>query len=179
METAFNVPLFLLFAIITVLCASVLNKKNDKEKCNDECEQKGIMLDSIETAFFEKVSGEMKGMRIASIYSYYDVMFIKSFLLAESIPCFFEFENMNKIYGGIPMYGNVNVFLNILEEHYEEVVTLLEAFEKQKKKIHQEKNTMTNKVLGMILGWYVPITHLKTLNMYVQKRNGTTNDIFG
>ena len=173
MEIVNTLLLYLLLLVVVVLCAIIINKKEKKkiiEAATITPEVTENDISSNENCFFESVRYGKQSIRIASIYSYYDVMFLKSFLFSENIPFFFEFEYMNNIYGGIPMYGNVNVFLNVLEEHYEDVIVLLETFENQKKNIFQEKNTISNKMLGIILGWYVPISHLRTLAIYYQNR---------
>ena len=85
---------FQIIAIIffMVLLIIFMSKMHNKFDVDEKIENTVGTVVAMEELFFEKIRAGAVGMRIASVHSQFDIMFIKSFFQSEQIPHFLNLK---------------------------------------------------------------------------------------
>jgi len=156
--------------ILALIKKNVDNTKNRKERTDNDIESI-----EMEKLFFDRISNGSTGLRIASIYNQYDIMFIKSLFQSEQIPYYFEFENTAKIRTGLPIENYNNSILNILEEDYEDAILVLQEYKKRKSEYCNSKtDRIRNIAEAVIFGWAINNPRENTMVLYEKNENRNT-----
>ena len=105
----------------------IKNERNDNEKITNENDKI-----EIEKVFFEKVKNGEKALKIITIYSQLDLIFIKSLFQFEQISYYVEFEYSSTIYPGMFFDSFTSCNIYILEKDYDDAMKIIEEYKNKK-----------------------------------------------
>ena len=130
---------FIIFIIVAILLWAFIKRKvqnGDKSKAknyiSNENAEENIELEEI---FFERVRNGEKTHILTNTFDQFDLIFIKSLFQTEQIPYHIEFEHFTRVYPFLNSATAGGEIIYILEKNYNDVIKLIEEYNKRKNKI--------------------------------------------
>ncbi|MBP5520561.1 MAG: hypothetical protein J6X84_08290 [Treponema sp.] len=135
-----------------------------------------IDYSQFEEKFFEQVKSGKKYQHFLNIGSQLDCMMIRSIFSSMDIPTYIEFENINKIYGGVSTCLTSNIFsikLYILIDDYEEALAVIKDYIRNKVELLASKQGKDKyiKILEILAAPYVISSSQEMLGITVLQKN--------
>ncbi len=134
----------LMLAILFVVVLVIVWKKTGAERTGPgektERDEKDVAEsdpEGLEDAFFSEIGKGKKAYRIASVFNQFDILLLKSLLQSANIPAYFQSETSIRIRVAGIGKRRIAAFLNVVEEDYDDAVSVLEEFRENKRKINR------------------------------------------
>ncbi len=160
-----NIGILVVIILTVIVFALIFSKRDDNQELESEDSEDIVEMEKV---FFEKIQAEHKAQyQLASIYSQYDVMFIKSLFQSEQIPFHIEYENVSRLIPGLRAPNYNNTVLTILEDDYDDAVKILEEYIRSKSNSEDTNQDRIRNIAEIaIAGRRIPSSSENTIEIY-------------
>ena len=175
--------IFSIIALIIILIFKNTSKYDEKDEFienndllnydEDERENKYINLKEL---FYSKIKNGEKSYKFLSVYNQFDLMFIKSLFQSDQIPHFIENEYSSKYRPGMQIGSFRNTNIYILENDYNDALSIIEEYKINKKNNYKEKQTIRKPLEVLFGSWTVPEANtIDGIEIYYMNKNEKQN----